>query len=229
MLTENVLNGSGLGMITKDELERAMAGKNTSTTFSIEEDGFLFKGETVSNEVTLLFQLLYAHIMDPGFRKDAYELSLKRYRQKYMALSRSIDGAMALSGRRFLAGGDQRFGLPDDEEFKKLSLDDIKSWISPFIGNNDIEISVVGDVNTHSVIQLAAQYFGSLTLYPAVSSNHFCSDKYFKRAHYCCLSNGRYLEYPPDASVIYVVGYYLRQIPRTDTRKTGFRIFHLCF
>jgi zinc protease len=170
LLTENVINESGLGTLTKDELKWALAGKNTYATFSIDEDRFLFKGETVSNEVSLLFQLLYAHIMDPGFRNDAYELSLKRYRQKYMALSRSIDGAMALSGSRFLAGGDHRFGLPDDETFKKLTLDDIKSWISPFIGNNDIEVSVVGDVDIDSIIQLTAQYFGSLTLHPVVNT-----------------------------------------------------------
>jgi len=169
-LTENVINESGLGSLTKDELRWAMAGKNTYTTFSIDEDRFLFKGETVSNEVSLLFQLLYAHIIDPGFRKDAYELSLKRYRQKYLALSRSIDGAMALSGSRFLAGGDHRFGLPDDRTFEKLTLDDIKSWINPFIGNNDIEISVVGDVDIDSIIQLTTQYFGSLTLHPTVNT-----------------------------------------------------------
>jgi zinc protease len=170
LLTENVINESGLGTLTKDELKWAMAGKNTYVTFSIDEDHFLFKGGTVSNEVSLLFQLLYAHIIDPGFRKDAYELSLKRYRQQYRELSRSIDDAMALSGRRFLAGGDQRFGLPDDETFKKLTLDDIKSWITPFIGNNDIEISVVGDVDIDSIIQLTARYFGSLTLHPVVNT-----------------------------------------------------------
>ena len=170
LLTEDVINESGLGTLTKDELEQAMAGKNTAVTFSIDEDRFLFKGETVSNEVSLLFQLLYAHILDPGFRKDAYELSLKRYRQKYIALSRSIDGAMALSGSRFLAGGDHRFGLPDDETVKKLTLDDIKSWISPFIGNNDIEVSVVGDVDIDSIIQLSARYFGSLTLHPTINT-----------------------------------------------------------
>ena len=170
LLTENVINESGLGTLTKDELKWAMAGKNTYATFSIDENRFLFKGETVSNEVSLLFQLLYAHIIDPGFRKDAYELSLKRYRQKYMALSRSIDGAMALSGKRFLAGGDHRFGLPDDETFKKLTLDDIRSWISPSIGNNDIEVSVVGDVDIDSIIQLTAQYFGSLSLHPVVNT-----------------------------------------------------------
>jgi zinc protease len=170
LLTENVINESGLGTLTKDELTWAMAGKNTYATFSIDQDRFLFKGETVSNEVSLLFQLLYAHIIDPGFRKDAYELSLKRYRQKYMALSRSIDGAMALSGNRFLAGGHHRFGLPDDETFNKLTLDDVKSWISPFIKNNDIEISVVGDIDIDSIIQLTAQYFGSLTLRPSIDT-----------------------------------------------------------
>jgi zinc protease len=170
LLTENVINDSGFGTLTKDELKWALSGKNTYASFSIDEDRFSFKGETVSNEVSLLFQLLYAHILDPGFRKDAYELSLKRYRQQYMELSRSIDGAMALSGHRFLAGGDQRFGLPDDETFKKLTLDDIKSWITPFIGNNDIEISVVGDVDIDSIIQLTARYFGSLTLHPVVKT-----------------------------------------------------------
>lgn len=171
-LTENVMNESGLGTLTKDELKWALSGKNTSVTFSIDEDHFLFKGETVSNEVSLLFQLLYAHIIDPGFRKDAYELSLKRYRQKYMELSRSIDGAMALSGSRFLAGGDHRFGLPDNETLKKLALDDIKSWIRPLIANNDIEISVVGDIDTDSIIQLTAQYFGSLTLHPTSNTQN---------------------------------------------------------
>ena len=169
LITENVLNESGLGTLTKDELKWAMAGKNAHVTFSIDEDRFVFKGETVSNEVSLLFQLLYAHITDPGFRKDAYELSMKRYRQKYMELSKSIDGAMALSGSRFLAGGDHRFGLPDNETFNKLTLDEIKSWISPFIGNNDIEISVVGDIDIDSIIQLTAQYFGSLMLHPTVN------------------------------------------------------------
>jgi len=170
LLTENVINESGLGSLTRDEIKWAMAGKNTHVTFSIDENRFLFKGETVSNEVSLLFQLLYAHIMDPGFREDAYELSLKRYRQKYMELSRSIEGAMAISGSRFLAGGDYRFGLPDDETLNKLTLEDIKSWIRPFIVNNDIEVSVVGVIDIDSIIQLAAQYFGSLTLHPTVNT-----------------------------------------------------------
>ncbi len=170
LLTKSVINKSGLGALGKDELERALAGKSTAVTFNAAEDRFAFKGETVSNEIPLLFQLLYAHMVDPGFRKEAYELSLKRFSQRYKTLSGSINGAMVLSGRRFLAGGDHRFGIPDDSAFKRLTLEDVRSWISPLMKNNDIEVSVVGDFDVDAVIQLAARYFGSLPL-------HHTSDK----------------------------------------------------
>jgi zinc protease len=166
LLTENVINESGLGTLAKDELERALAGKNTTVLFRVDEDRFSFKGETVSNEISLLFQLLYAHMVDPGFRKEAYELSLKRFGQKYKALSGSIDGAMILSGRRFLAGGDHRFGIPDDTTYKRSTLEDVRSWIGPLLGTNDIEVSAVGDFDIDAVIRLTAHYFGSLSLHP---------------------------------------------------------------
>ena len=169
LLTANVMNKSGLGVLKREEIERALSGKNTSVTFRVGEDRFLLKGETVTREVPLLFELLYAHFVDPGFRKEAYERSLKLYRQKYMALSSSIDGAMELSGVRFLAGGDNRFGLTDFTNFNKLSINDVRSWITQSIGNDDIEVSVVGDFDMESTIKLASKYFGSLSLKPIIN------------------------------------------------------------
>jgi zinc protease len=168
LLTENVMNESGLGALEQEEIERALSGKNTSVRFRVGEDRFLLKGETVTHEVPLLFQLLYAHFVDPGFRKEAYERSLEVYRQKYLELSGSIDGAMELSGLRFLAGGDPRFGLTDTENFNKLTLDNVRSWITQSLGNDDVEVSVVGDFDMESTIKLAAKYFGSLPLRPII-------------------------------------------------------------
>ena len=169
LLTANVMNKSGLGVLKREEIERALSGKNTSVTFRVGEDRFLLKGETVTREVPLLFELLYAHFVDPGFRKEAYERSLKLYRQKYMALSSSIDGAMELSGVRFLAGGDNRFGLTDFTNFNKLSINDVRSWITQSMGNDDVELSVVGDFDMESTIKLASKYFGSLSLKPIIN------------------------------------------------------------
>jgi zinc protease len=164
-LSTNVINESGLGALDKDELERALAGKNTDVYFEVAEDQFCFKGETVTHEVPLLFQLLYAHLVDPGFREDAYILCMKRFRQEYLELSGSVDGVMVLSGNRFLAGGDSRFGLPCFEEFKRLTLDHVRSWIETSLKSDIMEISIVGDFDMDSVIKLAAKYLGTLSLH----------------------------------------------------------------
>ncbi|NNK85957.1 MAG: insulinase family protein, partial [Desulfobacterales bacterium] len=161
-LSEAVINESGLGSMTKDDVERALAGKNTSVSFAIDEDMFSFTGISVPQEIELLFQLLYAHLVDAGYRENAYKLSINRFEQEYKALSTSIDGAMMLSGRRFLAGGDSRFGLPLFDELKKLTLKDIRSWIEGPLKHDKLEVSLVGDFDTDLVIETASRYLGSL-------------------------------------------------------------------
>ncbi|MGD8769393.1 MAG: insulinase family protein [Desulfobacterales bacterium] len=167
-LSTKVINESGLGALDKDGLERAMAGKSTDVFFDVEEDRFIFKGETVSQELPLLFQLIYAHLVDPGFREDAHTLSMERFRQEYLELSGSIDGAMVLSGNRFLAGGDSRFGLPSYEELKQLTLEHIRSWIESSLKKDTMEVSVVGDFDMDSVIKLTAKYLGTLSLHTEI-------------------------------------------------------------
>ncbi|MBW2738867.1 MAG: insulinase family protein [Deltaproteobacteria bacterium] len=161
-LSKEVINESGLGPLKKDELKRAMAGKNTNVIFGFDEDCFFFKGTTVAEEVPLLFQLIYAHVVDQAYRQEAYSLSMERFKQQYRKLSSSIDGAMVLSGKRFLAGGDSRFGFPPSELFKNLTLEQVRSWIETPLKQDKLEISVVGDFDMDSLIETAAEYFGAL-------------------------------------------------------------------
>ena len=166
-LSEAVINGSGFGAMDRDEAEEALAGKSTKAYFVVEDGRFLFKALSVPDETKLLFELLYAHITDPGYREESYSLSMERFNQAYLEMSRSIDGAMRLKGERFLAGGDTRFGFPSPEKLKKLSLNDVREWINPSLKNDPLEISVVGDFNEELVTEFASLFFGSL---PARSS-----------------------------------------------------------
>jgi len=161
-LSTKVINESGLGTLEKVEIERALAGTNTTLNFGIRDDRLYFKGKTVPAEILLMFQLLYAHLIDPGFREDAYTISMERFKQRYQKLSSSIDGAMMLAGKRFLAGGDSRFGLPDYEEFKNLTLDHVRSWFNSSLKTEDIEVSIVGDIDIELAVQAAAKYLGNL-------------------------------------------------------------------
>lgn len=161
-LSEEVIDESGVGKLTRDDLEKALAGKKTKVQFKVEEDAFSFKGETTPEETRLAFQLLQAYLTDLTVRENAYRLSMKRFEQKYDALSSSIEGAMILQGDRFLAGGDSRFGLPPFESFKKLTIADIRNWIEPALNKNRLELSVVGDFSIDEVIDYTATYLGAL-------------------------------------------------------------------
>jgi zinc protease len=162
VLSTKVVNESGLGTINKEEIKRALAGKSTTVSFNIGDGRFYFNGKTVSEEMLLLFQLLYSHLTDPGFREDAFALSMERFAQDYQKLESSIDGAMLLAGKRFLAGGDSRFGLPDYDKFRQLTLDQVRSWFQTSLRTEDIEVSVVGDFDVEPVVKIASKYIGSL-------------------------------------------------------------------
>ncbi len=162
MLTQQVINLSGLGKITRDELQKTLAGKNTSVSFQVEEDHFVFSGQTIPDETPLLFQLVQAYLADPGFREDAYSLALNQFQQEYMSLMNSIEGGMPLKGARFLGGGDSRFGLTEYEKLRSVSLNDIRQWTQPELAGAPLEISIVGDVDVEATIGIAATYMGTL-------------------------------------------------------------------
>jgi zinc protease len=168
-LSSAVINESGLGQLDRDDLEHALAGTSISITFMVAEDAFFFKGGTVSGEIIPLFQLLHAHFKDQGYRPDAFALTMKRFEQKYLKLNRSIDGSMVLEGQRFLAGGDSRFGFPPFKKFSQLTLEEIRTWIEPQLAHAPMELSVVGDFDTETVVAAAARYLGTL---PARNAEH---------------------------------------------------------
>jgi zinc protease len=145
-------------------LETALAGTTTRVSFDVSEDSFSLGGESVTTELELLFQLLRAHLTDPGFRSNAYRLALEQFSQEYQRALTSVDGAMGLEGMRFLAGGDTRFGWPPSPEaLSRLTLAQVKRWVTDAM-EGPLELSLVGDLDVEAVLELAARYLGTLPL-----------------------------------------------------------------
>jgi len=199
-----VLNESGLGSLDRNALETALAGKQSQVVFGIDEAMFMLNGESIPQELPLLFQLLYANIKDPGFREEAFDLVMSQFDSQYKEISHTLEGVITLQGKRFLAGGDSRFGLPSHNAFKKLRLNDVRNWIGRALSGSDYELSVVGDFDVDSVIELAAQYFGMLP--PAKKFHHertggpvFPSGKHLRVAVDTKIPNGLvYVSYATD-------------------------------
>ncbi|MBF0468761.1 MAG: insulinase family protein, partial [Desulfamplus sp.] len=164
LLTQGIINESGVGKLTRDELETSLAGKNINFSFNADAGSFVYSGSCDPNETTLLFQLLHTLIKDPGFDKEAVVLFKERYRQMFQEFLSTPEGMMQFKGEAFMAGGDTRFGMPTFEQIASLDIEDVKQWIMPFFRSPDMEISVVGDLDVDQIIASASKYFGTLPL-----------------------------------------------------------------
>jgi len=162
LFAADLVRESGTGTLTRNDLDRALAGHTTSLQFNILEDRFVFSGETIPEELPLLFQLLYARLMDPGFRQQAADLIIQRYRQRMAEYERSIDGKAAIEARRFFAGGNPKFGWIDADRFARFSVADVQQWLEPWFRSGTLDVALVGDVDGEAVHRLAARYLGSL-------------------------------------------------------------------
>ncbi len=161
-LSASLLNESGFGRLDTDELKRALAGKSTTLAFGIDSERFSISGSSITDETELMFQLIQAQLLDPGYRIENYNLIIERMKQAYSKMESTIEGAEMLQVQSFMTGGDSRFGLPEYKKYASNTIEDVKKWAGTAIAEDQIEISIVGDFDTETVIELCASYLGSL-------------------------------------------------------------------
>lgn len=158
-LAESVIYESGLGRMTREQLNAALAGQTGSVKFSVKPDRFLFSGQGLSSELELLFQLVQAHLTDPAFRESAFSRTMTRFGQSYHAMEKSIVGTVELQNNRFFSTNNPRYSLPTREQFLQLELNQVRDWLKDLFIESGLEISVVGDVDPDEVVYLVQKYF----------------------------------------------------------------------
>lgn len=162
LLAEKVINESGTGKLTRSELEQALAGRLVKLELKANEGSFSWKGKAVRKDLESLFQLLQARMGDPVIRKAAFSQAMKGFKQMYGQMAGDVNGAMALSGESFLAGGSRFLGLPSWQELSAISPDQLQEWIKPVFANSALEVTLVGDFDRQELIRLANRYLGAL-------------------------------------------------------------------
>ncbi|MFW6414451.1 MAG: M16 family metallopeptidase, partial [Verrucomicrobiota bacterium] len=162
LLAENVFIGGGLGLHSNDELERILAGKNVNVSFSVGEDAFVLSGNTTPEDFQSQMRLMTAHITDPGYREEALRQARKGFRKQYRRLEHTLDGVFESKVKKFLAGGDYRFGLPPQEELMQRNLKEVEDWLEDPLQNAPMSVSVVGDFNEDKVVETVSNTIGSL-------------------------------------------------------------------
>lgn len=157
-LTQKIINIGKLDSISADDLKSYFSDKNASLDFGIGKQNFYLKGSSSKEDLEELFRLFYHYINDPGIKKYAYDLALKRIKSSYEEKKKSVDGTVSLEAPVFFSKNDHRFGMPSYEEAKKLSIKDVREYALKNFNPENMEISIVGDFDENDVKPFALKY-----------------------------------------------------------------------
>ncbi|MEE2525651.1 insulinase family protein [Hyphobacterium sp. HN65] len=158
----NVFASGGLEAHSVDELQRILAGRNVSGSFSVNTGSFSFSSSTTPADFSLQMQLIAAYMTSPGYREE----SLAQFRAQMPEYLRNLGstpaGVRARDVARMLRSGDDRYGVPSMEEAFAVDLDDVRDFLSPALERAPIEVTIVGDFNESDVLTALAATLGAL-------------------------------------------------------------------
>lgn len=163
LLGELAFSQGGLGKHSFDELQRLTAGRTVGGGFSPGEEFFELTGSTTPGDLELQLQIFAAYVTDPGYRPEGLQAFQQILPIFYQQQNARPQGVASLRIGRILRGEDTRFGFPETPEpLARLTLDDLKGWISGPFGSAYMEITLVGDFDPGTAENLLARTFGAL-------------------------------------------------------------------
>ncbi len=165
---QSVFEGGGLGKHSNDDLQQILAGRNVSSTLTVQEDAFNLSGATTAADFTTQCQLMCASITDPGYREEALWQFQKAIPMIEQQIKHTPEGAqMAMEG--WLHGGDSRFSLAPMKKLGSYTLNDVKKWLTPELTKGYLELSVVGDFEMEKILPDLLATFGALPARTAIA------------------------------------------------------------
>ena len=156
------VNAGGLGAHSNDELRTILAGKAIGTSLGFGTGGFSMSGATVPEDLPDQLNLMMARLTDPGYREEARTRYVKSIENSLHTRETTAGGVAGRYTAQILRDGNPRFRLPEKEEYLTASLDEVKTWVTPYLETGAIEIGVVGDFDSERLVNEIARTFGAL-------------------------------------------------------------------
>ncbi len=161
-LAQAVMARGGLEAHSADELSRLFTGRQVQSSFSMDDERFVFSGTTHARDLELQCKLLCASILHPGFRPEG-ERQLRRAVPAFLReVATTPEGAFGVQVTRSCFGEDCRLLLSTAEQFAAVNTAMVKQALSPFLEKGALELTLVGDFAVEDVLPVLERTFGAM-------------------------------------------------------------------
>jgi zinc protease len=152
----------GLGKISYEDLQQALASKVYAVNFAVGEDAFQLAGKTRTQDFATQLQLLAAYASDPGFGATGWNRFRAVSGTIHDRLASTPDGVASRDLGALIHAGDKRFATPTREEMAASTIEAAKAAVAGPLATGPIEIAIVGDVDVETAVRQVAATFGAL-------------------------------------------------------------------
>jgi zinc protease len=156
------LTAGGLGRITYEEMQEALANRVFGASLGIDEDAFSFSGTTRPQDLGVQLQVLAAYVTDPAWRPTGWNRLRSLSGTIHDQLASTPGGVFNRDSGPLLHSGDGRWSLPTREQMAASSVADARAVLDDQLARSPIEVIVVGDISVEDAIRETAATFGAL-------------------------------------------------------------------
>jgi zinc protease len=161
-LTGGGFTGGGLGQLSAEDLEEALAGTVYGASVGVGEDVLTIGGRTRPQDFARQLQVLAAYVTDPGWRPSALDRIRSLAGTFHEQFETSPGGVFGRDSAQLLRSGDPRWATPSREQIAGATIPDLRRGFDSMLGAAQIDITIVGNISVDEAIREVAATFGAL-------------------------------------------------------------------
>lgn len=150
------------GLLGQEEIDQLTGDRQIQLGFDIDDDAFVFSGQTSPADLQDQLKLIAAKLQSPGWDPNPIARARAVAVSGYAATSSSPDAVIGRDLDRLLRGGDPRWGMPPLAEIEKLNPKDFRAFWTPLLASGPIEVQIFGDVDPERAIEAARLTIGAM-------------------------------------------------------------------
>ncbi|OCA02102.1 peptidase m16 domain [Akkermansia glycaniphila] len=162
VLAPVIMGGGGLEKHSSNDLQRLLAGRTVGVGFDLDDKHFSLGGSTKMNDLELQLKLLVANILHPGYRPEAEVQFRRMIDLLYAQLAHDPDGVFQQKVPAYLYRNDVRLSFPEKEQLSARTSDQVREWLTPYLQNAPMEVTLTGDFKVDDVIPLLEKTIGAM-------------------------------------------------------------------
>lgn len=163
-ITTYIASQSGLGELNKIQLEKKLAGTNTSLRLSIRNTSERLRGNSTKTDIETLLKRVYLSFEAPRFDETAFNLGVDRMKKNLKRKAQNIKSAWRDSLSLARTNHNERTLLFTKELIEEMSLEEAKTiYKNRFSNASDFTFVFVGDIEESQLLPLVQKYIGSIS------------------------------------------------------------------